>query len=152
MAFLSDGTILELGPSLLSPFNPGHVEPCSIDLTLQDTDNHRFKDDDLFIRPHEFCLATTVETVMLPDYLGARVEGKSSLGRRGLFIHVTAGWIDPGFVGQITLGLFNCTRDEMYLTRGQKICQLAFFELDKPALKPYNGKYQNQAGIVGAKP
>ena len=149
MAFLSDGTLLELGPSLLNPFNPDHVEPCSVDLTLADLNNKLFKDDHLMVKPFEFCLATTVEQVSLPSHLGARVEGKSSLGRRGLFIHVTAGWIDPGFVGQITLELFNCTRDEIYLTRGQKICQLAFFELDKPALRPYHGKYQNQVGIVG---
>jgi dCTP deaminase len=158
MAFLSDGTLLELGPTLLNPFNPDHVEPCSVDLTLERVASAPYKvisgefGSQFLIRPFEFCLATTVEQVILPAHLGARVEGKSSLGRRGLFIHVTAGWIDPGFIGQITLELFNCTQDEIYLTRGQKICQLAFFELDKPALRPYQGKYQNQASIVGPRP
>ena len=151
MSFLSDGTLLELGTTLLNPFNPDNVEPCSYDLTLETVEApYNFKDTSHFlVKPFEFCLATTVETVSLPNHLGARVEGKSSMGRRGLFIHVTAGWIDPGFNGQITLELFNCTQDEMYLTKGQRIAQLAFFELDKPALRPYEGKYQNQRGAVG---
>lgn len=142
--FLSDGTIKELGPVLLDPFYVEYVQPCSIDLTLEESELWR-------LDPQEFCLATTVEAVNLPSHIGARVEGKSSLGRRGLFIHVTAGWIDPGFRGQITLELFNCSLEPIQLVPHQKICQLAFFYLDKPAQKSYGGKYQDQIGIVGAR-
>lgn len=153
MSYLSDGTLLELGPDLLFPFRPENVQPCSVDLTLLRAETSRKSILGAFIiAPQEFCLATTVEKVRLPSHIGARVEGKSSWGRKGLFIHVTAGWIDPGFEGQITLELFNASRENLYFFPNEAlICQLSFFYLDKPALKPYQGKYQNQEGVTPAR-
>lgn len=141
--FLSDKTIKLLGPGMVYPFDLELVQPCSYDLRI---------DNDYTINPHEFLLASTLERVEIPLELGARVEGKSTWGRRGLFIHVTAGWIDPGFQGTITLELFNATYEQITISKHQRICQLAFFQLDEPAEKKYNGKYQHQHGPTPARP
>ncbi len=103
------------------------------------------------LHPGEFALATTMETIALSDLLAARLEGKSSLGRLGLMTHSTAGFIDPGFTGQITLELSNVANLPIKLYPGMRIGQVCFFELRSPVKHPYGderlaSKYQNQRG------
>ena len=147
----------------------GKIQPASIDLTLGEEfkileENQVLKMDKepryktYRLRPGQsfelpgmrFCLATTREKINLPHNMSAFVEGRSSVGRMGLFIQ-NAGWVDPGFKGQITLELFNATQNPILLKPGRRICQIVFAELKSPALNPYNGKYQNQEGVVGSK-
>ena len=105
--------------------------------------------DECTIAPGTFILATTNECVSIDNGLAAWVEGRSSIGRIGLFIH-NAGWIDPGWNGKITLELFNASRYEIKIVRDMRICQIIFAELDKPAENPYCGKYQNQSTVTGS--
>ena len=91
-----------------------------------------------------------MEYVSLPDNITAFVEGRSSLGRMGLFIQ-NAGWVDPGFQGEITLELYNANRCAIELKAGRRIGQLVFARMDNAALRPYNGKYQGQRGATGSK-
>ena len=106
--------------------------------------------DTYLILPGQFVLATTMEYFELPDDLTAFVEGRSSLGRMGLFIQ-NAGWVDPGFKGEITLELFNANRFAIELKAGRRVGQLVFAEMDDYALNPYKGKYQGQTGATGSK-
>jgi dCTP deaminase len=89
------------------------------------------------IHPGEFCLGRTQEWVELPDDLVARIEGKSSLGRLGLIVHATAGFVDPGWKGTLTLEITNLTRVPIILWPGKPIAQLSFMTLDRPAERPY---------------
>jgi len=103
------------------------------------------------LQPGEFVLGHTQETVQIPAYLAAQVAGKSSLGRQGLIVHATAGFIDPGFRGQITLELSNCNRLPIVLRPGMKICQITITRLSSPAEMPYGdarlgSHYQGQTG------
>lgn len=91
-----------------------------------------------------------MEYVELPDNLTAFVEGRSSLGRMGLFIQ-NAGWVDPGFRGEITLELYNANRCAIELKCGRRVGQLVFAQMDDIALNPYNGKYQGQVGATGSR-
>lgn len=100
--------------------------------------------------PGQFVLATTMEFVALPDDLTAFVEGRSSLGRMGLFIQ-NAGWVDPGFQGEITLELYNANRFAIELKAGRRIGQLVFAKMDRAARNPYRGKYQGQTGATGSR-
>jgi dCTP deaminase len=160
---LSDATILELvqnGRIKIDPWDPGLVQPASVDLRLGDSfrvfHNHRASAIDLreppaglteevviaesesfVIHPGEFCLGTTLEHVTLPDDIVARIEGKSSLGRLGLIVHATAGFCDPGWSGALTLELNNLTRVPIKLWAGLPIAQLSFMTLDAPAQRPY---------------
>jgi dCTP deaminase len=109
-----------------------------------------FKGSEIIIPPHSFLLATTKEYINLPDNLTAFVEGRSSIGRMGLFIQ-NAGWVDPGFKGQITLELYNANRLPIKLEAGRRICQLVFALMDAAAEYPYQGKYQGQKNTVGTK-
>jgi dCTP deaminase len=162
-AVLSDGTIARLvadGRIRIDPWDPGLVQPASIDLRLGDSfrvfHNHRASAIDLrhppenlteevvvpegesfVIHPGEFCLGRTLEWVELPDDIVARIEGKSSLGRLGLIVHATAGFCDPGWKGTLTLELNNLTRVPIKLYPGLEIAQLSFMTLDRPALRPY---------------
>ena len=95
-------------------------------------------------------LATTKEYIKLPDNLTAFVEGRSSIGRMGLFIQ-NAGWVDPGFEGQITLELYNANRLPIKLEADRRICQLVFASMDNKADNPYCGKYQGQKNTVGTR-
>lgn len=106
-----------------------------------------YKSKEFVLKPNRFCLATTQECVWVPDYLVGRLEGRSSVGRKGLFIH-NAGFIDPGFSGDITLELFNCTGRPVVLKEGIRICQIVFEYLNTTANPAYNGKYQNQEGVT----
>ena len=160
---LSDGTILRLveaGAITISPWDPAMVQPASVDLRLGNTfrvfHNHRtaaidlaappqnlteqiqISDDEPFvIHPGEFCLGRTLEWVELPDDVVARIEGKSSLGRLGLIVHATAGFVDPGWKGTLTLEITNLTRVPIKLWANKPIAQLSFMTLDAPALRPY---------------
>jgi len=136
------------------------VQPASLDLRLGDSfrvfHNHRASvidlrdppsglteevrvgtDEPFVIHPGEFCLGRTLERVALPDDIVARIEGRSSLGRLGLIVHATAGFIDPGWEGTLTLEFNNLTRVPIRLYAGLPIAQLSFMTLDAPALRPY---------------
>ena len=140
------------------------VQPASLELTISDSvirsddSNPLFawaQDDPerIYIRPREFLLGSTRETVHIPNDLLARVEGKSSWARRGLMVHVTAGFIDPGFRGQITLELYNLSTVTQVILVGSRVAQLALEELDRPADRPYGSPglgshYQDQQGAT----
>jgi dCTP deaminase len=100
------------------------------------------------VQPGEFALGVTLEKVSLPDDIVARVEGRSSLGRLGIIIHSTAGFVDAGFSGTITLEITNINRMPVALHPGMRVCQLAFEPMTSPALVPYSkkgtSKYQDQ--------
>jgi dCTP deaminase len=160
---LSDATIralVEEGRIRIDPYEPEHVQPSSVDVRLGDSfrvfHNHRVSAIDLrdppqnlteevrvgegepfVIHPGEFCLGRTLEWIELPDDVVSRVEGKSSLGRLGLIVHATAGFVDPGWKGTLTLELNNLTRVPIKLYPGLLIAQLSFMKLDRPAERPY---------------
>ncbi len=168
---LSDKTILKMleNHSLkITPLEKEQIQPASVDIRLGDTfsvveDSSQgiitmkdeihykvIKSNTYILLPHQFVLATTMEYVELPDNLTAFVEGRSSLGRMGLFIQ-NAGWVDPGFKGEITLELYNANRCAIELKCGRRVGQLVFAQMDDSALNPYNGKYQCQVGATGSK-
>ena len=153
---------------VITPLEESQIQPASVDIRLGDTFSivedsstgiidmaqkisyKTIKSDTYVILPGQFVLATTMEYFELPDDLTAFVEGRSSLGRMGLFIQ-NAGWVDPGFKGEITLELFNANRCAIELKAGRRVGQLVFAEMDQPALNPYNGKYQGQTGATGSR-
>src|SRR5690606_3731114 len=113
-------------------------------------------DEPFILHPGEFVLGATFEQVTLADDIAARLEGKSSLGRLGLLTHSTAGFIDPGFSGHVTLELSNVATLPIKLWPGMKIGQLCFFRLTSPAEKPYgsaaySSRYQNQRGPTASR-
>lgn len=160
---LSDGTIrrlVEEGRIRIDPWDPGMVQPASVDLKLGPSFRvfHNFRvaaidlaqpptnltehvvvgeGEPFVIHPGEFVLGRTEEWVELPDDLVARIEGKSSLGRLGLIVHATAGFVDPGWKGTLTLEITNLTRVPIVLWPGKPIAQLSFMTLDRPAERPY---------------
>lgn len=163
----------------ITPFNQDHVQPASVDLTLANhflelprSDTQWFtaatQSSDaipvildawyggLMLYPLRFALGSTVERIRLPATIAARVEGRSSLGRSGLMVHITAGFIDPGYDGTITLEFFNASPRPILLRPGIRICQISFFEMASPAKHPYghpdlHSKYQGSFGVEGAK-
>lgn len=161
-AMLADGSLV------IDPITEESIQPASIDcrlgdhyLMLDDTKMDiltldteiKYRDiegDSITIPPHTFMLATIAEYVKLPNDLTAFVEGRSSIGRIGLFIQ-NAGWVDPGFEGKITLELYNANSLPIKLQKGRRICQLVFAKMDGPADNPYRGKYQGQNKSVGSK-
>lgn len=168
---LSDCTLeemIEKKELIVEPIGPESVQPASIDcrlgnhfLVVEDLNmktiqmdseiNYReVKSETITIAPHSFLLATTMEYVELPDDLTAFVEGRSSIGRMGLFIE-NAGWVDPGFKGQITLELYNANSLPIELQAGRRVCQLVFCKMDQIAKSPYRGKYQGQKGSTGSR-
>ena len=158
----------------LEPFDPDMVQPSSIDVRLDRLfrvfENHRYPhidpaedqpdltrqvepaaDEPFVLHPGEFVLGSTYEVITLPDDVAARLEGKSSLGRLGLLTHSTAGFIDPGFSGHVTLELSNAATLPIKLWPGMKIGQLCFFRLSSPSENPYGSakygsRYQGQRG------
>lgn len=110
----------------------------------------RFERNEFILHPGDFILGTTIERVEIPDDLIAHVEGRSSLGRLAIVVHATAGIIDPGYRGQVTLELSNLGTTPVALTPGMRISQLTFTELKNPAERPYGenrgSKYQDQVG------
>lgn len=112
--------------------------------------------DNFTLSPGEFILGSTIERVEIPDFLVARVEGKSSLGRLGLLVHATAGYIDPGFKGKITLEIYNLNYRTIVLHPEKAICQLSFGSLTSPAEYPYGhekigSRYQNQDSVTASR-
>ena len=179
---LSDRDILaELAAKRVSlePFDASMVQPSSIDVRLdrffRTFENHRYPhidpaenqpeltrevepvgEEPFILHPGEFVLGSTYEVVTLPDDVAARLEGKSSLGRLGLLTHSTAGFIDPGFSGHVTLELANVANLPIKLWPGMKIGQLCFFRLTSPAEAPYGSgaegsRYQGQRGPTPSK-
>jgi dCTP deaminase len=168
---LSDATLKKLiqsGELVVEPLVENSVQPASIDCRL---DRHflmvdetrvasidlnseityrEYEGDEIIIPPHSFLLATTMEYIKVPNDLTAFVEGRSSIGRIGLFIQ-NAGWVDPGFEGQITLELYNANSLPIRLEAGRRICQLVFCRMDQAALTPYRGKYQGQRRATGSR-
>lgn len=168
---LSDKTIksfLQNGTLSISPLEDDQIQPASVDIRLGNTFSivedsstgiltftnkiayKKMQAETYLLLPGQFVLATTKEYISLPDDLTAFVEGRSSLGRMGLFIQ-NAGWVDPGFAGEITLELFNANRCAIELQAGRRIGQLVFARMDQAALHPYRGKYQGQRGATGSK-
>jgi dCTP deaminase len=179
---LSDRDIkdeLDSGRVGLDPYDPAMVQPSSVDVRLDRYfrlfDNHKYPfidpaedqpdlthlvevapDEPFILHPGEFVLGSTYETVTLPDDVAARLEGKSSLGRLGLLTHSTAGFIDPGFSGHVTLELSNVATLPIKLWPGMKIGQLCFFRLTSPAENPYGSgaygnRYQGQRGPTASR-
>lgn len=128
------------------------IQPASLDVRLGEEayspELGVYRDGDtLLIEPGEFVLGTTLEHIELPDNLAAQLTGRSSVGRQGIVVHATAGWIDPGFRGQITLEIFNMSHETVALEVGGRVAQLVFFPLISPASNPYDGQYQDQRGV-----
>jgi dCTP deaminase len=176
MAVLSDRDIraaMQAGRIRIDPYDATCLQPSSVDLHL-DSDfrvfrNNRYPyidvraeqpdltelvsidgDEPFILHPTEFVLGQTLEWVELPDDLVGRIEGKSSLGRLGLLIHSTAGYVDPGFKGNLTLELSNVANLPIALYRGMKIGQISFFKMTSPVERPYGSrelgsKYQGQS-------
>src|SRR5574337_1013645 len=177
MAVLSDRDIrasLQAGRIRIDPYDPACLQPSSVDLHLDREfrvfRNNRYAfidvrepqpdltellaidgDEPFILHPGEFVLGQTLEWVELPDDLVARLEGKSSLGRLGLLIHSTAGYVDPGFDGHVTLELSNGANLPITIYPAMKIGQLSFVQMSEPAETPYGSgslgsKYQGQRG------
>ncbi len=176
MSVLSDRDIraaLEAGDVVIRPYDAADLQPSSVDLHLDRSfrvfRNNRYPfidvrapqpdltemltvaDDEAFVlHPGEFVLGQTLEWVELPNDLVARLEGKSSLGRLGLLIHSTAGYVDPGWKGNLTLELSNVANLPIALYFGMKIGQISFFKMSSPVERPYGSpslgsKYQGQS-------
>lgn len=160
---LSDYTIRSLLNDKLIIIDPApgdaQIQPASVDVNLgphflSPYEDHGFISEDLYtLTPGECVLATTAERVEIPPNMVARVEGKSSHGRRFLQIHSTAGFIDPGFRGQITLELTNLSKVSISLVIGEPIAQISFQWVDRRVLRPYGdpelgSHYQDQAGVT----
>ena len=173
---LSDRTIrqeIDSGRIAFDPFDPGLIQPSSVDMRV----DRRFRvfhnarhpyidvrrrmddltelvevpgDEPFILHPGEFVLGQTLERVRLPDDIVARLEGKSSLGRLGLLIHSTAGFVDAGFEGNLTLELSNVANLPIALYFGMRIGQISFFQMSSPVERPYGSKglgsrYQGQS-------
>lgn len=174
---LSDGDIraeIAAGRVRLEPYDPTLLQPSSVDLRLdryfRTFANSRYThidpslqqdeltvpvdvnpDEPFVLHPGEFVLGSTYEIISLPDDVAGRLEGKSSLGRLGLLTHSTAGFIDPGFSGHVTLELSNVANLPIMLWPGMKVGQLCLFRLSSPAEHPYGSavygsRYQGQRG------
>jgi dCTP deaminase len=145
--------LVEAGELGISPWRPELLQPASVDVTRgsQFVVNGAPRWCEVTLHPGRFVLGHTTERVRIPDYLAAQVDGKSTWGRRGLLIHSTAGWIDPGFEGQITLELSNVSSEKIVLTAGVPIAQLVIFRMESAAERPYSGKYQGQTGVTPAR-
>ena len=179
---LSDRDIaaeIKAGRVQVEPFEPKMIQPSSVDVRLDRFfrvfENHKYEvidpsveqseltrevavapDDFFILHPGEFVLASTYEVITLPDDIAGRLEGKSSLGRLGLLTHSTAGFIDPGFSGYITLELSNVANLPVKLYPGMKIGQLCLIRLSSSAEHPYGSavygsRYQGQRGPTPSK-
>ena len=170
---------VESGSIIIDPYEPKHVQPSSVDLRVSDGFrvfvNHKYSqidprspqsdltqlvevgiEDPFMLHPGEFVLGSTLERIKLGDDVVARLEGKSSLGRLGLLIHSTAGFIDPGFEGHITLELSNVATLPIAIYPGMKIGQISFYLMTTAADFPYGSpelgsKYQGQTGPTASR-
>lgn len=172
---LSDRSIraeIEAGRVVIDPYDPGLIQPSSIDVRVDRRfrvfQNSRYPyidvrqamedltelvevdgEEPFILHPGEFVLGQTLERVTLPNDLVARLEGKSSLGRLGLLIHSTAGFVDSGFSGNLTLELSNVANLPITIYHGMPIGQISFMRMDSPVERPYGSgdtgsKYQGQ--------
>ena len=179
---LSDRDIkseIDKGRVVLEPYDVNMIQPSSVDVRLdrlfRTFENHKYAHidpaenqpeltrevavegkDPFILHPGEFVLGSTYEVISLPDDIAGRLEGKSSLGRLGLLTHSTAGFIDPGFSGHVTLELSNVATLPIKLWPGMKIGQLCLFRLESPAEHPYGSavygsRYQGQRGPTPSK-
>jgi len=179
---LSDRDIkaeINAGRVKVEPFDGAMIQPSSVDVRLDRFfrvfENHKYSvidpsieqpdltrevaveaGEEFILHPGEFVLASTYEVITLPDDIAGRLEGKSSLGRLGLLTHSTAGFIDPGFSGHITLELSNVANLPVKLFPGMKIGQLCLIKLSSPAENPYGSalygsRYQGQRGPTASK-
>lgn len=179
---LSDRDIkaeISAGRVKVEPFAAAMIQPSSVDVRLDRFfrvfENHKYSvidpsieqsdltrevaveaNEEFILHPGEFVLASTYEVITLPDDIAGRLEGKSSLGRLGLLTHSTAGFIDPGFSGHITLELSNVANLPVKLFPGMKIGQLCLIKLSSPAENPYGSalygsRYQGQRGPTASK-
>ena len=167
------------GRVVLEPYDLNMIQPSSVDVRLdrlfRTFENHKYAhidpaenqpeltrevavdgQDPFILHPGEFVLGSTFEVITLPDDIAGRLEGKSSLGRLGLLTHSTAGFIDPGFSGHVTLELSNVATLPIKLWPGMKIGQLCLFRLESPAEHPYGSavygsRYQGQRGPTPSK-
>ena len=177
MSVLSDRDIkdqIAAGRILIEPLDRDAIQPASVDLSLDSAfrvfnvtarpyvdvrepvdDLTRLvtisPEDPFIVQPGVFCLATTLETITLPDDIVARVDGRSSLGRLGLLVHATAGYVDPGWTGKLTLELSNQSQMPIALYYGMRVAQISFLRLSSPVDRPYGtpglgSKYQGQTG------
>lgn len=160
-------TAIEHDRITLNPFNPEHVRPAAVDLTLHEnfrvfhnsshthidvkeefevTELVKAKSDDgsFVIHPREFVLGSTREIVTLPNDLVGLLEGRSSLGRLGLIIHATASFVTPGFSGYLTLEMSNISNLPIKLYAGMRVAQLAFLQLSSPVASQHGNRYQHQ--------
>ena len=179
---LSDRDIkseIDKGRVVLEPYDVNMIQPSSVDVRLdrlfRTFENHKYAhidpaenqpeltrevavqgQDPFILHPGEFVLGSTYEVISLPDDIAGRLEGKSSLGRLGLLTHSTAGFIDPGFSGHVTLELSNVATLPIKLWPGMKIGQLCLFRLESPTEHPYGSavygsRYQGQRGPTPSK-
>lgn len=177
VSVLSDRSIKEALASKrlhIDPLDEDAIQPASVDLRLDSqfrifrvtsrpfVDVHQPMDDltervqihgdePFIIHPGTFCLGSTMEKISLPEDIVARVDGKSSLGRLGLLVHATAGYVDPGWKGKLTLELSNQSQMPIALYHGMRIAQISFLEMTTPVDRPYGSKalgskYQGQTG------
>ncbi len=171
---LSDRGIREAmssGEIGISPFDKKSIQPASLDIRLgtsfglpkpntslftpkivkfhEQLEYDEFVSDSFILYTGMFVLGTTMEKIKLADNITAFVEGRSSIGRLGLFVQ-NAGWVDPGFEGEITLELYNAGPYPIELRAGTRVAQLVFAMMDYPADNPYRGKYQGQTGATGS--
>ncbi|MBH38095.1 dCTP deaminase [bacterium] len=170
---LSDKKIRDLltkNQLLIKPLASNAIQPASIDcrlgshfLAIDENLNNdgmlsfekeitykEINETSIILPAKSFILATTLEYIKIPNGFSAFVEGRSSIGRMGLFIQ-NAGWVDSGFEGNITLELYNANSLPIKLDAGRRICQIVICEMDQPSEFPYNGKYQGQTLSVGSK-
>lgn len=173
---LPDHELIELGPSMIFPFDASLVQPSSVDVRLGNTfriftahrtdcvdlsdpatfagltDEIELEDGEKFtLHPGEFALGGTLEEFHVPPNLVMRLEGKSSVGRLGLIVHATAGYADPGFEGPITLEFSNLLRVPIKMTPGLTIAQMSFAYLSSPAENPYHGRYQHSKAATASR-
>ena len=177
MTVLSDKSIKEelaAGRLVIEPLDPNDVQPASVDLHLDRvfrifrvtrrpfvdvrqpmedlTELVTIEDEEPFIiQPGSFVLGSTLESITLPDDIVARVDGRSSLGRLGLLVHATAGYVDPGWMGRLTLELSNQSQMPIALYYGMNVSQISFLRMSTPVERPYGSeslasKYQGQTG------
>lgn len=174
MSTIPDHRLMIMGPHFVEPFDPSMVQPASIDLRLgcefRVFDAHEQVCIDLehaadassklvvadreggfVLHPGEFVLGVTEESVTLPDNIMARLEGKSSIGRLGVMIHVTAGFVDPGWSGRLTLEIYNVRKIPIILRPGLPFCQISFSYMASAVANPYNGRYQGAGGVEASK-
>ena len=165
MTILADKDIkkyLNKGKIEINPINIKSIQPASVDLhlnwDLKDIDGNIYdiNKKEYILTPNEFILGSTLEEVKIPNDLVGIIEGRSSVGRLGITAHITAGYIDPGFNGRITLEITNVSTKPFILKKGMSICQIVFQELSCECENPYgsdglNSKYQNSKGTVTSK-